>query len=816
MQSIFLALAALLAASAPAQQAFAELGRAHLPIPPALPLPLTLGDFDGDGDLDAIRGERVYENMGDARFRPRGRGAWTRALIAADVDGDGDDDLVEFHGGSSARLWLSNGRFGFVADPRTPMVTAEDWPSAVEDLDGDGRDDVICGLFGVTTLQPVVWFSDPVLGLRSVVLPTLPAAAGPCQAADFDGDGDIDLLFPPHTLMRNDGSGGFTIDPAGVTTSLTGPAAIVATGDVDGNSAPDVVQSFGSTHELLRNVGGRLIGVPMTIDRDAGPWRSIGLIDVDGDGRSELLFGAPLELYRGGPNWQRQPGALPSARSTLHVRIADLDQDGFDDVIESFGEIWLADGRGGLIDATPLPIEAEVARPLSFACADFDGDGDQDVVGFDRRAPHTGRVWINDGDGRFAATALLPPLGFAPASLPHAADFDGDGDVDLYVPAQRDTGPLRGDALLLNDGRGRFTRTAGRVAPPVDLTARTYVCDPDGDGDPDIARIVHGPTPRLELLENDGRGSLTRVVTLVSGVECHAAAFADVDGDGHCDLFLARRSTIVPGLELEMHWRDASGAYASVTPLLPRYQVGELACGDADGDGDVDLLFSHLGGLLGLFLHDGQRGFTDATPTHAPPTGSYRSLGLRLGDLDEDGDLDVVLGDAVLDNQAGRFVESGRVLRSFDGEPLYEDGQPQTLVDIDGDGDLDLVGFDLRILQNHHRQLQARLVARAGRSYAWRISCRAGYLTAPAAAWLIVGTRERSLPLGALGTLRIDPLAITPAIPIPSAGTNGTADVELRLPADPRLVGVPLLGQALVLPPGGAPRLSNATRDVIR
>ena len=344
----------------------------------------------------------------------------------------------------------------------------------------------------------------------------------------------------------------------------------------------------------------------------------------------------------------------------------------------------------------------------------------------------------------------------------------------------------------------------------IGMASEPLLVDPDGDGDIDV--VYPGGSSGIEMLENDGRGNLALRAPLVTGVYLRAA-FGDLDGDGDQDLVASRPSGTSMNLELVTFFRNASGGYGSPVPINSSWNFQGLELVDVDLDGDLDLLASRGPAPLVLLLNDGTGAFTDVSSTHMV-SGTVWPAGRRplVGDLDLDGDPDVVCGKVVLENRGGVFHASRSLRHVFHFTDLYGQDEAEVLVDVDGDGDLDVVGFGMRIVQNLHTQVHAPFLARVGRHYALRIYCQPGYLPAPASAFAIIGVQETSMPLGSFGTLRVVPMVVTPTLTIP---TVGNTDLGFRLPNDPRLVGADLYGQAVVVPPGGAPHLTNHTHDVV-
>ncbi len=256
-------------------------------------------------------------------------------------------------------------------------------------------------------------------------------------------------------------------------------------------------------------------------------------------------------------------------------------------------------------DARPfLPKTQEPAGPLAFRAEEL-------PFRYDRG--ETGAAWPVETTG--GGVGLL--------------DYDGDGRLDIFFaqggplkPAAASSAPLA-DVLLHNLGGGRFEDVSSQVG----LSAKGYgqgvaVADYDGDGDPDVYVTRYG---RNTLWRNDrDRGWFTDV-TDQAGVGCKSwslgAAFADYDGDGDLDLFVAN--------------------YFKFDPARPPFRLNPIT-----GKADYGLPREFAGLPDTLYRNEGNGRFRDVTQS-AGVAGSGRGMGVLAADLDGDGRIDwLVANDA--------------------------------------------------------------------------------------------------------------------------------------------------------------------------
>lgn len=362
----------------------------------------------------------------------------------------------------------------------------------------------------------------------------------------------------------------------------------------------------------------------------------------------------------------------------------------------------------------------------SIAPADVDGDGDIDlaVMGFyvvyNESATDTLLLFHNDGagdDGRWNFTPTEIPLGgmFAGATDLSWADYDGDGDHDLLVASE-------GTAELFRNDAGSLVAT-GTPLPAYwedsayedtyDLRSATWA-DYDNDGDPDLLLpSVYDEAAfafRTVLVRNDGSDGVGGWTFAESGIALDPttnaqSAWIDDDADGDLDLFVANVDPWKETGNVNLYENDG-GVFTSSDPLGIRIQHGLADIGDPDADGDSDILVA--GNILDtddtyktvLRIYRNDAGtYTPETLVQAPNADWLDFNAATWADYDSDGDVDLLLtgsyiGDAeivgkseIYGNEGGTFTPLGVQLLAPIGS--LGRGGAFTWFDLDGDGDLD-------------------------------------------------------------------------------------------------------------------------------
>ncbi|MEM7201339.1 MAG: VCBS repeat-containing protein [Planctomycetota bacterium] len=808
-------------------------------------------DVDGDGQLDLLAFstvDRVYRGLGDGQL-VEDPGALVSAPgtavshdgAVADFDADGDLDVVvaRSDGANVLRLNDGAGRFVDATAGRLPAQLEPCAAVAAADVDGDGDVDVLCANRG----QNRLYLNDGGARFVDASAAQLPVSAldsAAVAAADLDGDGDVDAFWASDgedRLYHNNGAGTF-VDVTASFLPVASPvdsAAVVAF-DAEGDGDIDLGIGVRGQNRLWRQEpGGRFVDATAALPLDADETAAIAAGDVDGDGDLDLLLG------NGGTRFAQQnrlycndgTGSFGDATATLlpvaasatsAVALGDVDGDGDPDAAVD-RTLWLNQGGGrmGPLASRPLPDVWFVAM----AVGDVDGDRDVDIVG----AWPALVLLQNDGRGGFtdlSSTHLLTP--FAPPLTRDLAlgDLDGDGDLDLLLGNQGGHLQPRPDWLLLNDGTGRFGG-GGSLPPNLDTTTAVALADVDRDGDLDAVTTAtkgfgFGPAVRLYL--NDGAAAFVDGAALLPPPVLSASsldvAAADLDGDGDMDLALANGHALGGGpMQNELFLNDGAGRFRDATathlPVRVDYTFGVTAA-DVDHDGDVDLLWTNTASNA-LYLNDGTGRFVDASASLPPTPEPGRAL--AVGDVDEDGDLDLMwAGSSTVTLQLN---EGGGTFRNAPGRLPNTDEGGLMLADVDGDADLDVVRPATRstgrstLWVNRHRHVSASWFPFLGRRYDLSLAAEPGYAAAATLVLPFVGGAPVPQPVAVAphGRFGLDPFRTVVLSPVLLPRSVGELALPLRVPVSPSLAGQLLSAQGLVVHGAmlSAARLSNTHVD---
>ena len=377
--------------------------------------------------------------------------------------------------------------------------------------------------------------------------------------------------------------------------------------------------------------------------------------------------------------------------------VEDFNGDGLLDVfatgwgITNPARLFMADGRGGYDERTPQAGLGGIVGGLNTTHADYDNDGDADVLimrgaWMRESGPWPLSLLRNRGDGSFDDVTFASGLnGSGPTNTAAWQDYDRDGYLDLFVGyesyAKINGGPSHPSRLFRNNGNGTFTEVAGSVGIDIDdfVKGATWG-DVNEDGLPDLFLSVLYGKNRLYINRGGTSADVWRFeeTAAAAGVQLPLASFAtwffDMDNDGHLDLFVP--SYDVNSAMHEMVAREYLGLPLSVKV------------------GDVDVTFEDSR----LYRGRGDGTFEDVTVRAGLSRKVLFAMGANFGDLDNDGFLDIYIGTG---NPDLRSVIPNRMFRNAGGTRFEEvtlpggfghlqKGHAIAFADMDRDGDQDV------------------------------------------------------------------------------------------------------------------------------
>lgn len=584
---------------------------------------IVIGDLDGDGDYDLVAARQVgsttiHMNNGQGTLLitsslPAGVNP---ILIKIDKNSSLDMFMIQVKNGQSptGRIYryLNNGA-GKFSSKQLNVGNDNSNRFAVADMDKDGDLDFVvssyatsnCGRQGCENLHLLL--DRGLLGYASAHLDS--AAASQITLADLDNDGNLDIAT------------------SGLETN---------TGGADDRQNKAYFHQSVIQLTATANFTEKPIGVAQNHTR------SIAVADLNADGRLDVVVGGDgvnaLHFSRDGILFSScEPNVLFQGAKL----VADIDGDAYLDIILQSGLILRNNRSGGFSPSISLPLLLDSASHV--VAADLNGDGRLDLITAGFFGPAT--LLIQESNGLFRQAANL--ANSYPATSLATGDIDGDGHLDILIgigtaPGGNSATPGQ-NLIYFNDGTAKF-RQGTPLHTEASDTQAIALGDLDADGDLDIVvanSIETGGTQQGKqnyIYMNDGNGDFPMRKMLGTGMDrTRSIGIGDINRDGHLDLVLANYSQLNA-----IHLNNGNGDFGDALLLGQVFdQSVNLHLVDIDHDRDLDMIVANEKQSDAVYLNDGTGHFMSSA-AYAEPASDVRLLTLHTGDLDRDGDLDLL------------------------------------------------------------------------------------------------------------------------------------------------------------------------------
>lgn len=719
---------------------------------------VTTADLNGDGRLDVIVANSATSVVSVllnttapgaaaltfAQRRVFAVGAGPTAVAVADVNGDGKFDVVTANTKSNTvSVLLNTTAPGSTTPTFAPHVAFATGVApvavAVGDLNGDGKADLAVANRGSNTVSVVLNATRP--GAAAPAFRTQRAfATGAVPVAvavgDVTGDGRADIVVANRgsstvSVLANATAPGAGVPAFAAQKALgagTTPVAVTLT-DLNGDGALDVAvanRGANTVSVLLNKAAPGTGGVAFVARRafaTGGQPAAVAAADTNGDGRPDLvvanmgsgtasvLVNATAPGAAGAAFTAHQPTRAGTAPTGLAA--ADLNGDGKLDLVAAS---TTANAASILLNGTPHAGAAEGGVPAYNAAATFptrvepssllsidvNGDGRPDQV-VTNKGSNTVSVLLNTTAPGAAVPAFAPQRTFATGVQPFAvaaADVNGDGKLDLVVANVASNSV---SVLLNTTPPGSTTPTfAPQQAFPVGLGPEAVLAgDVNGDGKPDLVVANNGEATLSVLVNTTAPGgaavSYTPHQVFATGTHPAALAWADVNGDGRCDVVVANMSSDTVSVLMNSTPRGSTApAFGPQRAFATGTTPVWVAAADVTGDGRPDLLVANRGSnAVSVLVNTSAPGGAPAfAPHQAFATGS-NPVAVSALDVNGDGKLDLVVpnfGSNSVSVLLNTTAAGGGP--AFAGQQTFAAGTNPvavSILDVNGDGRRDVV-----------------------------------------------------------------------------------------------------------------------------
>ena len=654
-------------------------------------------DMDGDGDIDLV----AASSESDSIYWYENGNNWNRTLVTnaatnvqsirlVDTDSDSDVDILYLSDTSGVRI-LENGN-----DWASTLVSDNSGYSlAVGHLDDDGFIDVLIADVDVDTVfaksETDGWVEQWTWGATDPM---------DVELGDMDNDGDLDIVVAANGLgeiylWENGADWAETLIQ-----NFQGGVYDLALADINDDGALDVVsvnrdtnsvQWFDSADNWQFN----------SITTNLTNAQSVDTADVDGDGDLDVVVATgeaqTMRWFENGNDWSETTfsDALVIAN---RVVVADIDQDG---VIE----ILATSNIGNSASSVKLFKRGELLTDVSTEGVDH-VEGTSEVLyiseAFDEDELNTLSYSLSGIDASLFEVDSHGVLHFL--SAPTYSDVASENDYILVLTVTDGTEEAELDltVTVIQDTDGDLVPDSVEVLQNTDVNDATDYLDSDLDGVPDYVEMYIDGTDSndvLDFLDEDANGTpdyldahsealsiewhsdypsmweVDSITTSADGV--HSIAYGDVDGDNIPDVVSA---SIIDGT-IDLYLNNGSWGHTLIATPIATPQSVKLE--DIDGDNDLDVVSVSSTG--GVYWYENGNSWSETTIS----TNVSQPQNVELADIDNDGDLDVFVT-SNLDHSI-RWFENGSAWSETVITDSYSGAHALKLADMDGDGDIDVV-----------------------------------------------------------------------------------------------------------------------------
>ncbi len=507
----------------------------------------------------------------------------------------------------------------------------------------------------------------------------------------------------------------------------SGDVLALMVGDLDNDGLLDLAYSSGSALRIREKTGSSVNtwGADALVGAAADTIRDVAIADLDHDGWLDLVSVTggtvgteQIQLWRNPATtpfasaWSVSATFAATGDDLLAVAVGDLDNDGALDLVAVDGggklRLWQSPGTDPFTSTWGAPLVMGGSQPLNdVALADFDRDGWLDIVTVSGGSNDNVKIWRNpQGNpfgGSWATTKDLGTLNGDGLALA-VGDWDRDDDPDLA------SGDGANDVIVWeNPGAAPFGSgwNSANIGDAAGAINDLFAVDLDKDGDLDLLSGAATTANAVQSWQNPWEGpgdddpfagAWSRTDLDDSDAAVNALAAGDLDLDGDQDIIYGQSNSSADELQtIENEQIHRSFLFANLGPdvAASSTHVWALVTADLDGDGDLDAIFGNEGGQIIAAQNNGSP-FQGLWPTHTIRSSGNRVYALVAGDLDNDGDVDLVSGE-----YGGDYI----YVWENDGSPFEGDWAPSDiggasmdagvgaldLADLNYDGYLDIV-----------------------------------------------------------------------------------------------------------------------------
>ncbi len=620
------------------------------------------------------------------------------SLCSADLDNNNYKDIIIVTGSSEGYVFWYENQDGNLFYRQKKTLLTIGYPSCVKvgDLNGDGLLDII-----VTSKieDTIVWYKNLDDGNFSDMINISTTIDGPINASivDIDNDGDNDILIAvtnADSVVFFENYGNETFSNETLIYSVSSDTKEVRAKDLDNDGLLDIISGHSNGNLYWsKNLGNNNFDEPHFISGSVNFGTAFDFIDINNDGFDDIMIigesddKVALYLNQNGTTFSSSITIDNTNESPLELGVIDMDNDGFKDLIVSFSGVndkigWYKNLGNGVFDSF-LEMITNVEFPKLFIIDDLNNDDFFDIISISNKQTSSSQAKLsyfeNLNNISFKENVIVPNI--RGVRTVKTVDIDGDGLLDII------SGWFGGLLIIKNYGNNTYG-SPKLISDPSELMNEIQfyheidIVDFDNDSDLDIVAIS---SLGVKNYTNIGNGNFV----IGDNIEINNAKeieINDLNGDGLKDIIIN-----LPNVSERLFWApNIDGVnFGDLIPISfteNDYRPNIISSGDIDNDGDIDLIVGSDNAKVQLLENDGNANFSYSQIAYPVFTDK-----IELIDIDNNGFLDVVTAG---DYNGGSVINLIYNDGSFSSPILLEsfyDFHDFTFNDLDNDGFTDLI-----------------------------------------------------------------------------------------------------------------------------